>query len=96
MKNFNTVIDLIREERERQHKKWGVQKHSMFVWLAILMEEVGEASRAALHNTFGGDHAGTFTTEMIHVDAVAVQILEWLYEDETQSGNARTQNETSL
>lgn len=82
MNKFDDVIELIRAERKRQNEKWGRQYHSAFVWLSILMEEVGEASQAALHNAFGGKHAGTFTTEMIHVAAVAVQILEWLVEAE--------------
>lgn len=81
MKNFDKVIDIIRAERERQLAKWGLQHHDSFRWLAILMEEVGEASEAALHDVFGGKHAGTFKTEMIHVAAVAVQILEWLVDD---------------
>ncbi len=80
MKNFDRVIELIRAERERQMAKWGVQHHTTFTWMAILMEEVGEASQAALHDVFGGEHAGTFKKEMIHVAAVAVQILEHLVE----------------
>lgn len=80
MKKFDCVIALIRAERERQLAKWGVQHHDAFTWMSILMEEVGEASQAALHDVFGGKHAGTFETEMIHVAAVAVQILEHLVE----------------
>lgn len=80
MKNFDRVIELIRAERERQMAKWGVQHHTTFTWMSILMEEVGEASQAALHDVFGGEHAGTFKKEMIHVAAVAVQILEHLVE----------------
>jgi len=73
------VFDYIRDERWKQVRKWGKQEHDAFTWLAILTEEVGEASQAALHDVFGGSHAGTFRTEMIHVTAVAVQILEWLF-----------------
>jgi len=82
MNKFDEVIELIRAERKRQFEKWGQQQHSSFVWMSILMEEVGEASQAALHNAFGGSHGGTFTIEMIHVAAVAVQILEWLLDEE--------------
>lgn len=66
----------ISRERERQFEKWGEQDHDKNTWLAILMEEVGEAAQASLHDEFGGDHAGTFEEEMYHVVAVAVQILE--------------------
>lgn len=68
----------VRDERRRQFEKWGEQNHSPEVWLTILMEEVGEASQAALHDRFGGDHAGTFLNEMVQVAAVAVQIIEQL------------------
>lgn len=71
-------------ERERQDLKWGAnQTHPYAEWLAILMEEVGEASQAMLHDKFGGKAAGTFKTEMIHVAAVALEIIEQL-ERETQ------------
>lgn len=35
-------------ERHRQDRKWGVQDHDHFTWLAILMEEMGETSQAML------------------------------------------------
>jgi len=70
------VLNLIRAERERQNKKWGEQNHDDYRWLAILTEEVGEAAQAILHDEFGGSHAGTAKTELVHVAAVAVQWLE--------------------
>jgi len=70
------VLNLIRAERERQNKKWGEQNHNDYRWLAILTEEVGEAAQAILHDEFGGSHAGTAKTELVHVAAVAVQWLE--------------------
>ncbi len=82
MKNFDKVIELVREERERQLQKWGVQNHAIPLWLVILFEEVGEAAQACLHDIFGGKAKGTFKTEMIHVAAVAVQILEFVVERE--------------
>lgn len=81
-RRFNAVVDLIWEERKRQIEKWGEQFHTNPVWMSILMEEVGEACQAILHDMFGGSHAGTWKTEMIHVAAVAIQILEHLVEDE--------------
>ena len=38
----------VEEERVRQQEKWGVQNHPIELWLAILMEEVGEAAQAFL------------------------------------------------
>lgn len=80
MENFDDVVSLVRQERVKQFEKWGRQEHNAFTWMAILMEEVGEASQAALHDVFGGKAKGTFMVEMIHVTAVAIQILESLYE----------------
>lgn len=77
---FEKVVELVRAERLRQIEKWGKQEHGSFVWVNILVEEVGEASQAALHDVFGGKAKGTFLTEMIHVAAVAVQIIESLVE----------------
>lgn len=38
------VMGRILDERRRQDKIWGPQHHEPAVWLAILMEEVGEAA----------------------------------------------------
>lgn len=73
---MENVLNQIRAERERQNKKWGEQNHDDYRWLAILTEEVGELAQAILHNEFGGSHAGTSKTELVHVAAVAVQWLE--------------------
>lgn len=76
MEYFDKAIELVREERKRQVEKWGLQHHNSFVWMNILMEEVGEAAQACLHDAFGGRAAGTFEKEIIHVTAVGVQIIE--------------------
>jgi NTP pyrophosphatase (non-canonical NTP hydrolase) len=69
-------IEEILKERERQNKKWGAQTHEPEIWLAILSEEVGELSEAILHSKFGGKEAGRTREELIHVAAVALQMLE--------------------
>ena len=63
-------------ERLRQLEKWGDQRHDTMTWLAILSEEVGEAAKAALHDVYGGKHAGEFLDEIIQVTAVGLQIIE--------------------
>ena len=52
--NTNLVLDEIGWERLRQNRKWGAQTHDPEVWLAILMEEVGEAAQAWLKETYEG------------------------------------------
>lgn len=38
------VLAQVFEERQRQDRKWGRQHHTPAEWMAILMEEVGEAA----------------------------------------------------
>ena len=68
------------EERKRQDKKFGQQDHDPFVYLNVLMEEVGETSQAALQTVFGGDEGGLdhLRKEAVEVAAVALAIVECL------------------
>lgn len=75
---LSAIFEEIKIERARQDAKWGEQNHDNFTWCAILMEEVGEAAQAALHDQFGGSHKGTLLIELIHVAAVTVQWIECL------------------
>lgn len=63
------VLAEVLYERERQHEQWGIQTHRNHVWLAILMEEVGEAAKGCLEMSGLRD-------ELIHVAAVAVAAIE--------------------
>lgn len=65
----NKVLEDIRKERIRQIKKWGIQKHDYPQWLTILLEEVGESSKAYLEH-------GNLHEELVHVAAVAVAMVE--------------------
>lgn len=72
------VFLAIMQERVDQNVKWGEQNHDDATWSLILGEEVGEACQAALHDRFGGDHAGTLRDELVQVAAVVVQWIECL------------------
>ena len=80
--NSDSLVDRvrsdIRDERLRQELKWGEQNHNPFVYLTILMEEVGELSEAALHARFGGPEAENMRAEAVQVAAVAQAIVECL------------------
>ena len=65
-------------ERERQDAKWGEQNNDPFVYLTVLMEEVGELAQAALHTRFGGHAAAGLREEAVHTAAVALAIVECL------------------
>ena len=79
----NSVIADVVSERVRQNTKWGVQRHQYGDWIAILGEEFGEASQAAVEYIFGR-HASTddLRKELVQVAAVAVQIIEQIDEQE--------------
>ncbi|MFG0319751.1 MAG: hypothetical protein ACF8XB_20945 [Planctomycetota bacterium JB042] len=73
------------EERENQDRRWGEQNHDFGVFLAILQEEVGEASVEFLelrrHEREGlEEHAKVDRTrmreELVQVAAVALAMVE--------------------
>ena len=70
-------------ERARQDAKWGEQNHDDLAWLAILMEEVGEAAECVCKTSIGPTaiekpelHPAILESEVIHVAAVAVAWVE--------------------
>ena len=58
-------------ERFRQEKKWGEQNHHDGTWQMILMEELGEVSKAVLN----GDYEKAMK-EIVEVAAVAQAYYE--------------------
>lgn len=71
--NQKEILAQVEFERSRQNTKWGEQNHIPYKWLAILSEEVGEASKAALDGSLSH-----YRKEMIQVAAVAVAAIESL------------------
>ena len=79
MDKLMAVFSEIRDERKNQDVKWGEQNHNPADWLMILVEEVGEASRAALEAKFVHNDGGRrYRRELIQVAAVAVAMVESL------------------
>lgn len=74
------ILNEISFERSRQDLKWGEQNHSPADWLTILVEEVGEAAKAALETKLQGRHDfyTKYRIELVHVAAVAVAAIECL------------------
>lgn len=77
-------------ERDQQDTKWGIQKHSLPEWLAILSEEVGELAAAILHHEFGDEpHPNlNWRDEAVQVAAVALAMLTLTPEDATGRNSA--------
>ncbi len=61
-------------EDRAQFLKWGHQKHDVFVWNNILMEEVGELSKAIAENRFREGSWKDIQAEAIQVATVALKI----------------------
>jgi hypothetical protein len=80
------TLKAIEAEGMSQDRKWGQQNHDPAVWLAILIEEVGELGQAILADRFdtGRDekmhssHHVSMEIEAIQVAAVAAQFVEFL------------------
>jgi NTP pyrophosphatase (non-canonical NTP hydrolase) len=80
------VLTSVDAERDRQDKKWGIQRHEYGTWLAILGEEYGEVCQA-LQSQLGlisskDTDADNLYEELIHVAAVAVAIAEQVKEEQ--------------
>lgn len=71
MDTTTAVLSLITQERAAQDEKWGVQDHGNEKWMIILMEEVGEASQAALNG-----HHESCMYELVQCAAVCVAAVE--------------------
>jgi len=80
---MEVVLADVRKERRSQESKWGRQSHNVFVWLAILGEEIGEASEAALEHRLNRADGENVRDELIQVAAVAVAMVEALDRGET-------------
>lgn len=77
--NQENILEEIINERYRQDGTWHEQNHTPMEWLPILMEEVGEASKAALEAYFSDYYTGTlsdYREECVHVAAVAMAMVE--------------------
>lgn len=74
------ILAEVISEMNRQIKICGIQTHSPLVWNAILVEEVGEVSKAILETLYQDKPRGTvppdeYRKELIHVAAVAISAI---------------------
>ena len=83
------IIGEVLEECLSQEEHWGIQNHHPEKWMNILMEEVGEASKAVLESfPFIGDQIkfkywlSEYRDELIQVAAVAISAIDSLDRNE--------------
>lgn len=89
----NQIFMMVRKERNRQDKKWGVQRHAFTTWMAILGEEYGESCQATMKESFATKDTDQddLLSELVQTAAVAIaaaeQVLEerdnWYYKQQT-------------
>jgi NTP pyrophosphatase (non-canonical NTP hydrolase) len=72
---MQNIFDEIKLERIRQNLKHPKEDYSPVEWLPVLVEEVGEVSKAIFENNFSNDK-DNYREELIHVAAVAVRMIE--------------------
>ena len=65
------VFSDINTERLKQLEKWGDQRHSTDRWVAIMLEELGEAAKASLEGQLDN-----WREELVQIAAVAIAALE--------------------
>jgi len=83
IKLMRFVSDCITDERYRQNELYGIQRHEMTKWLAILVEEVGEVAQA-MQNGMASEKetdAHDLFKELIQVAAVAAAMAEQVKEE---------------
>lgn len=97
------VLDEVKDERDRQEQKWGEQNHDLFRFLAILMEEVGEASQSAVKSYLESKtpeesemHLRNYRKELVQVAAMAVQMIESVDRNELRHMGEMSDNPTEV
>jgi NTP pyrophosphatase (non-canonical NTP hydrolase) len=88
------ALDDVLARRKKQDAKWGEQNHNPYIYLAILIEEVGELGQAILQTQFGGDKGGWLNVrnEAVDVAAVGLALIECLDRDKWTVGDMEFNN----
>ena len=75
---MSKALESVLDERARQQGMWGTQDHTLPVWLAIWVEEVGEAAKEIVNAQFKHPNMDRIREEIVHATAVGLQIIEWI------------------
>ena len=74
--SWDRIYKDIKDELNKQITKWGIQHHAPEMWMNILMEEVGESSKAWMEHYFRNKDKRKYREELIQVAAVAIAAIE--------------------
>ena len=75
------LIQLILNENKHQLKKWGLQDHSIFEWLAYTTEELGELSNAISEHHYRNGNKKDVIKEAIQTATLSLKIAEMYMEE---------------
>ena len=70
----DTFFHLMKDEEHKQLVRWGVQKITLFEWLAILQEEVGELAKAVMEHEYRNGTKKEISNEAVQVAMVSQKI----------------------
>ena len=88
---MSKAFELVRSEMVKQDKKWGSnRKQPDYVWLLILVEEIGEVAEAILNNLFKDGPINDVDMEVTQTTAVGMQ---WLKTKTQEGGNGPLRGE---
>lgn len=72
------ALSLVISERGVQNEKWGEQNHTPEIYLAILVEEVGELAQEILNARLYNNENPNLMVEAVQVAAVSLAMVECL------------------
>ena len=75
------LFEMIKEESLRQIKKWGIQNHDPFEWLAYTTEELGELSNAISEYLYRDGQRSQVVKEAIQTATLCLKIAEIFIEE---------------
>ena len=78
------LFDMVRNESDRQIKKWGIQDRSSFEWLAYTIEELGELSCAISEWDYRNGLRSEVIKEAIQTATLCLKIAEIFIELESK------------
>jgi NTP pyrophosphatase (non-canonical NTP hydrolase) len=77
-KYFHRIYTLIEQENQAQIQKWGIQSHNLYVWYAIIAEEIGEIAKAILQYEHENGDKEAIIKESIQSVTLLLKLIEML------------------
>lgn len=74
--NLDKLIEFIKGENERQIKKWGIQRYTLFEWQTYTTEELGSLAKAISEYVYRGGPTEKVMSEAIQVATLSLKIAE--------------------